>query len=852
MTKGSFFLLVAVILSFSLVSAELSVNIDKNNPSISLNHGQSESLTFTVTNNNFACSLSCDWNILKNNQEVVAKNTKSVSPGDPFSISYTFKAPTKSEAKQESGIIEYFLRVECSEVSTLFCGSDSDSATSTITLNYELTLAEKNAKAYLQPRLENIKNLLKETESKIFNLNSKLDELPSNVLISDIRTILSSQESSHDLQNSKYESLNSLYANLNFIEAKNAFDVNQESNLNTLNSALDQIFSDINERLRIHNEIVKKINDLSNSFAELEKKSELTRLDISDIINQIDSLVSSFEKGQFTSYTEISSKVDFLNNLISNKLKEINSNFGDIISKGDKLLSNERAKINVEGKVFHAGTETVDSLNTICEGFSQVKIKMDMKNQNLTLDYNDVVSEINEYNSQIDELNDKGRRLGSFVKNISTMINKNNIKDLDYSTCQEELEQINHLDYKGVLNLTESDYRNCIDLHTGLMEIKLEREKNLGFNFMSFLRSLWPFGGIKFKEIEEFSEKSLPDKPGLLSFDDSSQEFADQYCNINLNLNSKSLEEVTDVRGETLTNSNIEEVKENENLCSSFGITAKCCESNECSDDESSYPVIFLHGHSFLEGDSPEYSLDAFDEMQLTLFNEGFRIGGVFLPTDQKSNMVAGEWGKLKGIPISVKATYYYGVYNSEGDLISSPSKQESISTYAQRLGHIVELVKYRTGRNKVNIVAHSMGGLVAREYIKNGGGELSVNKLIMIGTPNHGIYNQGSSCKLLGANTECSQMNSGSDFLLNLNSVNEAYGNVEYYTIAGSGCVLSGEDGDGVVRVNSAKLDGAKNVLVKGGCEYIWGFPKAFHSNLLSTSKYPETYNYVRQFLKE
>lgn len=42
-------------------------------------------------------------------------------------------------------------------------------------------------------------------------------------------------------------------------------------------------------------------------------------------------------------------------------------------------------------------------------------------------------------------------------------------------------------------------------------------------------------------------------------------------------------------------------------------------------------------------------------------------------------------------------------------------------------------------GHIKVNLIAHSMGGLVARYYIQMLGGEDNVNKLIMLGTPNQG-----------------------------------------------------------------------------------------------------------------
>jgi len=49
-----------------------------------------------------------------------------------------------------------------------------------------------------------------------------------------------------------------------------------------------------------------------------------------------------------------------------------------------------------------------------------------------------------------------------------------------------------------------------------------------------------------------------------------------------------------------------------------------------------------------------------------------------------------------------------------------------------------IEKIKLQTGAQKVNIIAHSMGGLVAKDYIKHYGSD-SVNKFIDIGTPHLG-----------------------------------------------------------------------------------------------------------------
>lgn len=60
----------------------------------------------------------------------------------------------------------------------------------------------------------------------------------------------------------------------------------------------------------------------------------------------------------------------------------------------------------------------------------------------------------------------------------------------------------------------------------------------------------------------------------------------------------------------------------------------------------------------------------------------------------------------------------------------------------AELLRAKIAAIRAQTGQPKVNLVAHSMGGLVARQYIQgiHYGGD--VNKLILIGTPNLGAPN--------------------------------------------------------------------------------------------------------------
>ena len=61
-----------------------------------------------------------------------------------------------------------------------------------------------------------------------------------------------------------------------------------------------------------------------------------------------------------------------------------------------------------------------------------------------------------------------------------------------------------------------------------------------------------------------------------------------------------------------------------------------------------------------------------------------------------------------------------------------------SAISHAKELAQIVQQVKSMTGQNKMNIVAHSKGGLDARVYLADTNTQ-DVANLIMIGTPNAG-----------------------------------------------------------------------------------------------------------------
>lgn len=137
-----------------------------------------------------------------------------------------------------------------------------------------------------------------------------------------------------------------------------------------------------------------------------------------------------------------------------------------------------------------------------------------------------------------------------------------------------------------------------------------------------------------------------------------------------------------------------------------------------------------------------------------------------------------------------------------------------------------VESLLKATGASKVDIIAHSMGSLNTRWYIKSLGGEATVDDWVSLGGPNHGTE-FANFC----FSTSCTEMRIGSKFLGELNAVDETPGAVNYGTWW-SPC-------DEIINPDSSvSLTGATNT--KTAC--------ISHLNLMQDET---TYTQVREFVK-
>lgn len=173
------------------------------------------------------------------------------------------------------------------------------------------------------------------------------------------------------------------------------------------------------------------------------------------------------------------------------------------------------------------------------------------------------------------------------------------------------------------------------------------------------------------------------------------------------------------------------------------------------------YPIIFIHG---LNSNSKVWV-----DLGLQLVNKGLGYGGRIdfsLNNDNNNSTSNKNIYPTAGADIALFTNYatdlsvgdFYFLnfdINNIGQLYTSDdgspfndmlSNEASIVKQGVALKYAIQIVQQKTGKNKVIIMGHSMGGLCAREYIQNPSiwTEPNVNhhiaKLITTGTP-HGGY---------------------------------------------------------------------------------------------------------------
>ena len=283
--------------------------------------------------------------------------------------------------------------------------------------------------------------------------------------------------------------------------------------------------------------------------------------------------------------------------------------------------------------------------------------------------------------------------------------------------------------------------------------------------------------------------------------------------------------------------------------CCLYGECIECCDSDCQLNGNVTVPVIFIHGHTLNSQNTPEYTMAIFQKLQKKMQDDGYISLGELAYGNVVGQVEQGEWGRNRR-PVAVRASFYYITHLGLGRFEVVAQKSERIENYAIRLKELIDTVKQKTGAPRVNIVAHSMGGLVAREYLDLFG-DKDVGMLITINTPHNGI-SKGTSriCSLLGSSKECEDMTEGSIFLKRLNS-RELPAKTAIYAIRSIGCEMEGgKTGDGVTSDDSGRLEGAVNYVIAGNCTD--QFKTSLHTDLLDPDLYPQTYSLLLGILQK
>ncbi|GEM_PF-1549737 len=122
-----------------------------------------------------------------------------------------------------------------------------------------------------------------------------------------------------------------------------------------------------------------------------------------------------------------------------------------------------------------------------------------------------------------------------------------------------------------------------------------------------------------------------------------------------------------------------------------------------------------------------------------------------------------------------------------------------TLATWAQEL-------MTSTGSTRVDVVAHSMGSLSSRQWVKNLSGTAVVNTYVTLGGMNHGL---SSPC--LSPLNVCvwKELCATGELITSLNAPPAAPPPTQWVAIY--------SDGDDTVPVESAPLDGAENIMIPG-----------------------------------
>ncbi len=765
-----------------LVGNDMIIKLSSDKEVMYLSHGGSEEIKYAASiKTNPFCSATCKSTFIdiSNNKEIDSSEF-TLRSGLPLNKEYSIKSPEKG-----TGEYLYRFNLECSSSKTFWCHTSGEATIRSILtiVNYDLTTNEKAFKSKLK-----------------LELSQKISDLES------INGRLSFQK----------DFTNQSAVDFGLSDELNSLSLDYQDSVNAIKDVLkiwyDQDYTALSNNLPNIDSLIKNVKSNSDVFSEK----------LSNASSKYNLLITSLD-----------SSGKELENLTSSYVQSVSalSNIDDSITEHNNAVNyfGKKNSLNDKESALVALNLTMTSLRSSLS--EEIRLESLQKDIDTNIEFDSVC------------------KIKGYCVNHSDIIQLATLSDFDLNNSCEGLSLANN--YYDSFSIDLSAYPNASDFWN---EIDLRAASIKTIIAADYLANL-PQDGANYEILRQFLEAKTnfaasADTNTTIAYGNATYDISNALIWVLKQQKPSECTVPNYIFGKILA-ANFTKIDYSEDYTSeSINVSVeeplpKCClfgKCESCRNIPNNYPIIFLHGHAISVGTSVEYSLDAFNKMQIALEKEGYlNVGAISMYTKKNTPNI---WAELP-IPLSIKVSYYYDSFQQQEDYVLVQTKSENIDTYAVRLKEILDTVFFKTGKDKVIIIANSMGGLVARRYIQLFG-ENNVDKLIMIGTPNKGIVGATRNyCQVVGGEAlECRDMDADSVFIKKLNS--GPVPKIPVYMIVGIGCNMKEGDGDGIVLKDHAILDFATNYFVSGTCQGI----DFMHPNMIDVNKYPEVYQDVKEIL--
>ncbi len=798
-----------------LITDDLNLILEPQDKSLSIHYEEKPNVSFSVDiDNSFFCNAYCSYEF----RDLSTQSTKDKGAFTSKGIGKSFEKEFQlSVDRIGSGQKIYSFDVQCNNIRTWYCLTDEKKRkrSAFVTLNYDISEYEQFLKDTLKENITKLISELAVIDVKIQRLNNRFFELGFNVNLKDIEDDKEILNNDYNALVLEFENLEIVWSKQDYLLLSELFNESSRDIILDIKQRISSINSKIDSTVGTHNSIIEELNEIDDRLRPIDETALfLNRIGNlnkhAQLLNKVKDLKLQIKQNIFTNYSFFDTKIKDIKESLDSLEKDSNKIFMNLSIESAYYLRIEEEKLcDVKGICL-------DKTNFSSAITNSLHIN-DTKVSGSCLSFESIKENYEEENTKAEEL----------LKNY----NIDDVQDILENAKSTKIDIIKKNIFNEIKNINaDKESNRSLNLLINLSTIDLNFSEEINYN------------GFSEEEILSLMQ---------LNLSNDAEEYYGNYCGTNeLNIseyygNKTRLNMVNDAIVANFSSRIDIKLIENYPVCCIFGECKKCCTEAECKEDPLLYPVLFLHGHSLNKDNSPDFSLDAFNKIQTKLQEDGYIGAGTITPVSDYSEIKQGEWG-LSSKPLSVKGSYYLVSYYNLGSYSIATQTSENIETYAIRLKELIDLLKFRTGKDKVVIVAHSMGGLTARSYLQIFG-DNNVDKLILIAVPNKGISGKVSSyCPILGEKKECNDMNEDSIFIKKLNDPLKVLKSAKIYNILGVGCDMDAKDGDGIVVKENAELNYTINYHINGACTGL----KLLHTEILNIDKYPEVYERIKSIL--